>query len=498
MSKVRTHYDNLKVARNAPPEVIRAAYKALGQKHHPDKNKSSSESIRIMKIINESYSVLSDPQTRKAHDAWISQSDSRQSTSSTSSAETQSNNTQKNIFPSIVSGEVYSSQIDQQTLRALKDRISGKNKEQYAIKLEGVVSNFFWLAILPVWFAYLFYDAQGNRWPNSTLYWHAGFTAIFAWMIARNLSWIIQWFSQPFKSYLIITPLYIIKFRLDKVSYWPISAMTDLKATYNYYNGFYTGTSFTITFNGKKEDFFVKRKKAYIKLVENLNRYKADIKTAVLERKFDYFINKNDFFYLTKYSNAPKKPPRRILINTYVFVFVIAVVLLGVAYFINKDNDFSLDQILMTDPFASYKTEPRVSYIRPTADPKGQIWPRKASYLTNYPRLNTGGLSSVTIDNTQNDSDIFVKLKSLTGNYGQMVRVFYVPALDQFKVSNVDAGRYDIRYRDLASGKYARSDPFLLEEIATQAGRQYSDTTLTIYKVVNGNMEMHSLSEAEF
>jgi hypothetical protein len=172
--------------------------------------------------------------------------------------------------------------------------------------------------------------------------------------------------------------------------------------------------------------------------------------------------------------------------------------LLGVAYFINKDNDFSLDQILMTDPFASYKTEPRVSYIRPTADPKGQIWPRKASYLTNYPRLNTGGLSSVTIDNTQNDSDIFVKLKSLTGNYGQMVRVFYVPALDQFKVSNVDAGRYDIRYRDLASGKYARSDPFLLEEIATQAGRQYSDTTLTIYKVVNGNMEMHSLSEAEF
>ncbi|MCE3242682.1 MAG: hypothetical protein K0Q83_3189, partial [Deltaproteobacteria bacterium] len=28
MPKVRTHYDNLKVARDAPPEVIRAAYKS--------------------------------------------------------------------------------------------------------------------------------------------------------------------------------------------------------------------------------------------------------------------------------------------------------------------------------------------------------------------------------------------------------------------------------------------------------------------------------------
>ena len=41
MTKVRTHYDNLKVARNAPPEVIRAAYKALAQKYHPDRNSNN-------------------------------------------------------------------------------------------------------------------------------------------------------------------------------------------------------------------------------------------------------------------------------------------------------------------------------------------------------------------------------------------------------------------------------------------------------------------------
>ena len=67
---LNTHYDNLKVARNAPSEVIRAAYKVLAQRYHPDKN-PSPDAQRIMKTINEAYYVLSDPRRRAAHDAWI-------------------------------------------------------------------------------------------------------------------------------------------------------------------------------------------------------------------------------------------------------------------------------------------------------------------------------------------------------------------------------------------------------------------------------------------
>jgi DnaJ-class molecular chaperone len=69
---MRTHYDNLKVAKDAPPEVIRAAYKVLCQKYHPDKHKGNpAEAERIMKIINASYAALSDEETRKAHDRRI-------------------------------------------------------------------------------------------------------------------------------------------------------------------------------------------------------------------------------------------------------------------------------------------------------------------------------------------------------------------------------------------------------------------------------------------
>ena len=73
MGKIHTHYDNLKVARGAPQEVIRAAYKALSQKYHPDKTPGDEKAARIMAIVNTAYGTLSDPQRRKEHDEWITQ-----------------------------------------------------------------------------------------------------------------------------------------------------------------------------------------------------------------------------------------------------------------------------------------------------------------------------------------------------------------------------------------------------------------------------------------
>jgi hypothetical protein len=70
MSSTHTHYDNLRVSRNAPPEVIRAAYKALSQRYHPDKNENPDATL-IMKILNEAYAVLSDADARRKYDESI-------------------------------------------------------------------------------------------------------------------------------------------------------------------------------------------------------------------------------------------------------------------------------------------------------------------------------------------------------------------------------------------------------------------------------------------
>lgn len=69
---VHTHYDNLKVTRKAPLEVIRAAYRAMAQKYHPDVNSSRGASD-VMRLLNEAWEVLGDPVKRAAHDRWIAE-----------------------------------------------------------------------------------------------------------------------------------------------------------------------------------------------------------------------------------------------------------------------------------------------------------------------------------------------------------------------------------------------------------------------------------------
>jgi curved DNA-binding protein CbpA len=65
---MKNHYDTLSVARDAPVEVIRAAYRVLSQKWHPDKGGSAEK----MASINEAWHILSDPDRREAHDIELS------------------------------------------------------------------------------------------------------------------------------------------------------------------------------------------------------------------------------------------------------------------------------------------------------------------------------------------------------------------------------------------------------------------------------------------
>lgn len=81
MKKVHTHYDNLKIARDAPPEVIRAAYKALCHKFHPDRNGGSPRATQTFQLINTAYEVLSDPERRQQHDVWIARAEAAESRS---------------------------------------------------------------------------------------------------------------------------------------------------------------------------------------------------------------------------------------------------------------------------------------------------------------------------------------------------------------------------------------------------------------------------------
>ena len=56
----RDYYDVLSVQKNSSPEQIKAAYRKLAVKHHPDKNLGDKSSEEKFKEASEAYHVLSD------------------------------------------------------------------------------------------------------------------------------------------------------------------------------------------------------------------------------------------------------------------------------------------------------------------------------------------------------------------------------------------------------------------------------------------------------
>lgn len=66
----QTFYEVLQVAHHARPEVIRAAYRVLIEKCHPDKNSEAHRSWaeQISRRLNEAYAVLIDPEKRRKYD----------------------------------------------------------------------------------------------------------------------------------------------------------------------------------------------------------------------------------------------------------------------------------------------------------------------------------------------------------------------------------------------------------------------------------------------
>lgn len=63
-------YSVLGVPTDAPEKEIRAAYRRLARKFHPDVNPGNKEAVERFKKINEAYEVLSDVKTRKDFDEY--------------------------------------------------------------------------------------------------------------------------------------------------------------------------------------------------------------------------------------------------------------------------------------------------------------------------------------------------------------------------------------------------------------------------------------------
>jgi curved DNA-binding protein CbpA len=67
---MRTYYSLLNISKSASSDEIKAAYRSMASRYHPDVS-SDSNAHEVFKILNRAYSVLSDPIKRQDYDKLI-------------------------------------------------------------------------------------------------------------------------------------------------------------------------------------------------------------------------------------------------------------------------------------------------------------------------------------------------------------------------------------------------------------------------------------------
>src|SRR3977135_4517325 len=66
----RCYYESLEVERTADDAQLKAAYRKLAMKFHPDRNQGDATSEHRFKEVNEAYDVLKDGDRRAAYDRF--------------------------------------------------------------------------------------------------------------------------------------------------------------------------------------------------------------------------------------------------------------------------------------------------------------------------------------------------------------------------------------------------------------------------------------------
>ena len=71
MAQLTDHYATLKIAPDADIEVVKAAYKALMLKYHPDRNQDNPAALTQATQINAAYEILGDSYKRATYDGVL-------------------------------------------------------------------------------------------------------------------------------------------------------------------------------------------------------------------------------------------------------------------------------------------------------------------------------------------------------------------------------------------------------------------------------------------
>ena len=118
-------------------------------------------------------------------------------------------------------------------------------------------------------------------------------------------------------------------------------------------------------------------------------------------------------------------------------------------------------------------------------------------YLKGEQKGAMGGLSTFTVDNRRGDRDAVARIY-LNGDKPAVLHI-YIKKGETFKAQSIQAGTYVFRYRYIGSeDTYEANQPFQLTETRTDTGTRFSNVTVTLFKVKDGNMQTKKVDASKF
>lgn len=246
MTKLRTHYDNLQVTRTASPEVIRAAYKGLVQKWHPDRNppERREECTRVVTLLNRAYEVLSDPARRAAHDRWIAEQEGakvdRNAEQTPGKSTLSSNTLSETDFRSVtVRLADLPGPVREDLISAAKRARPGYLSAATNTVWSGIVA----VAIAIVALLVIGLFAGNDRWSDDGHWWALGFAFALLYWGASGALLLNTLLREKLAHKVLVTPTHLIETDAATARIWPLLGIRRFQMTVHTRNGSHTGST---------------------------------------------------------------------------------------------------------------------------------------------------------------------------------------------------------------------------------------------------------------
>jgi DnaJ-domain-containing protein 1 len=363
----RDHYETLGVARGASDAEVRSAYLLLAKMLHPDRFDPKQQAQEWRKAhemlldLNEAYSVLRDPESRRRYDASTSNTDGPRPSRATEEGASQrrSTATDQGARSSATPHEPPSDFGTLQRGARAVSRLPAKIQQRLTEIRSGVLTDatvftsscawyYFGACIGALLLAALFGLANDFLWSEDTRSLYAVLSVAGTagtWFCLRR-TW--DWHATAIKNFVAVRPLYVIRAHFGLVEWWPRNHVKEYQRKNHYVNGIPTRTSLQISLPGRVIRIPSAREAQLATLRQGLRTWASRMSALEAPGNLDWLRAADDFQGLsqTAYDPDAGKTFSFARLKRYAAELLLAAGI-GVAYFlaIRQANDYFDDKL---------------------------------------------------------------------------------------------------------------------------------------------------------